>query len=202
MTAPAPPPMRNAFLIGEDVYLRPIEEADAEQCYAWFSDPEVRVHLERAAYPNTAKGSLESIRSVDGKTHWRFAIVARADGVYIGNCDLFDINWVHRRGELGIAIGRKEYWGKHFGREAVRLLCTHAFRSLNLHKVTLRVHATNDRGLRAYAAVGFKAEGRLRDDVFIDGRYLDTVLMGVLRGELDLGAPLEAGGGQAPPGVR
>ncbi len=176
---------RNPFLMGERVYLRAIEEADAEQCYTWFSDPEVRRTIGRAAYPNTLRESLEFIRGADGRTRQMFAIVVKADGDYIGNCDLFAIDLVHRHAELGIVIGRKEHWGKKFGREAVRLLCTHAFGSLNLHRVTLRVFAHNARGLRAYSAVGFKLEGRVREDVFIEGRYYDTLIMGLLRGELE-----------------
>jgi len=78
--APSPPPMRNPFLIGEQVYLRPIEEADAARCYEWFSDPEVRFQLGRAALPNTEQASLEFIRGVDGATRQMFAIVVRADG--------------------------------------------------------------------------------------------------------------------------
>ena len=104
--------MRNPFLIGEQVYLRPIEEADAARCYEWFSDPEVRFQLGRAALPNTEQASLEFIRGVDGATRQMFAIVVRADGSYIGNCDLFGIHPVHRHAEIGIAIAQGMYKGR------------------------------------------------------------------------------------------
>lgn len=188
--------MRNPFTIGEKVYLRAIEEEDAAVCYPWFSDPEVRRLVGRRSVPNTEKASREFIRVVDQRSGQMFAIVTREDDVYIGNCELFAIHPVERNAELGIAIGRKDYWGRGYGREAVRLLCEHAFRTLNLHKVFLRVDATNERAIRCYTSVGFKPEGRLRDNVFADGRYIDTLLLGLLRGELDLGRD------GAPPGQK
>jgi RimJ/RimL family protein N-acetyltransferase len=188
--------MRNPFIFGEKVYLRAIEENDAAVCYPWFSDPEVRRFVGRRAMPNTEQDSRAYIRGGDPQRRQMFAIVTRGDEAYIGNAELFGISWVDRHAELGIAIGRKDCWGKGYGRETIRLLCEHAFRGLNLHRVFLRVDATNERAIKCYAAVGFKPEGRLRDDVFSDGRYVDTLILGLLRGELDLG---RAG---APPGQK
>ena len=37
--------------------------------------------------------------------------------------------------------------------------------------------------LRAYRSCGFVEEGRMRGHVWLDGRYLDNVLMGILRDE-------------------
>ncbi|HEY7357566.1 MAG TPA: GNAT family protein, partial [Ktedonobacterales bacterium] len=67
--------------------------------------------------------------------------------------------------------------------EAVRLLLDYAFRLRNLHKVWLRVVSTNERAIRAYRACGFVEEGRLREQTWGDGRYVDDVYMGILRTE-------------------
>jgi len=176
--------MRNAYVIGEKVYLRPIEEADAADCYTWMNDPEVRRTLARRGGPNTEAISREWIRSLDLRHEHVFAIVTREADLYIGNCGLHDINYVDGHATLGIVIGQKEQWGRGFGTEAVRLLCRHAFDDLNLHKVCLACYATNERGIRSYARIGFTVEGRRREQVFIEGRWLDDVLMGLLRDEL------------------
>ena len=62
MGKPAAHVMRNAYLIGAKVYLRPLEEADAPECYQWISDPEVRRTLAIRARPNTEAATLEYIR--------------------------------------------------------------------------------------------------------------------------------------------
>jgi len=44
-------------------------------------------------------------------------------------------------------------------------------------RLTLRVFSPNDRARRLYASAGFVVEGVLRDEFFIDGRYVDDILM-------------------------
>lgn len=178
--------MRNAFLAGERVYLRAIEEADADVCYEWISDPEVRLRLGRGHRPNTVKTSRDFIAGVDWASRQMFAILTHPDEAYVGNIELFDIHPVHRTAEIGIVIGRAEHRGKGIGREAMRLLIGHAFRSLNLHKVYLRVHETNERGIKTYGALGFRQEGCARQQLFVDGRYIDELRMGLLASEFVL----------------
>ena len=59
----------------------------------------------------------------------------------------------------------------------------YAFRTLNLNRIWLHVFEFNERALRAYEKVGFVREGVLRQDVFREGRYWNTVVMGILRDE-------------------
>ncbi len=61
----------------------------------------------------------------------------------------------------------------------MRLLVEFAFRDLNLHRVWLRVFRTNAPALKTYAAAGFAREGVMRDAAFVNGRFVDVVVMGV-----------------------
>ncbi len=110
-----------------------------------------------------------------------FAI--EADGAYIGRCGLYNIDRTARHAELGIGIGDAEYWGRGYGREAVGLILDYAFRLRNLRRVWLEVHSANERGMRAYRSCGFVEEGRMREHIWLGGRYADNVIMGVLREE-------------------
>jgi len=110
-----------------------------------------------------------------------FAI--EADGSYIGRCGLYDIDRTARHAELGIGIGDREYWGRGYGREAVGLLLDYAFRLRNFRRVWLEVHSDNARGIGAYRSCGFVEEGRMREHVWLAGRYVDNVIMGLLRDE-------------------
>ena len=89
---------------------------------------------------------------------------------------------------MGITIGDKDFWGRGYGRAAVRLLLRYAFMLRNLRRVWREVHAENERAVRAYKACGFVEEGRLREQAWLDGRYVDMVYMGVLREEWRKGA--------------
>jgi RimJ/RimL family protein N-acetyltransferase len=109
--------------------------------------------------------------------------VIEVDGACIGQCVLFNFDVAAHHCELGIAIGDKEYWGRGYGREAVKLLLDYAFRVRNLRRVWLEVNAANERAIQAYTACGFVEEGRKREHVWLAGRYVDYVIMGVLREE-------------------
>ena len=176
--------MRNPCLVGTKVYLRPLEEADAAESHVWLNDPDVRRTLAVRGVPHTEASSRAWLRALDPRRDQVFAIVTNEGRLYVGNCGLHDIDPVDRHATLGIVIGRKDRWGQGFGTETVRLLCRHAFDDLNLHKVCLSCYATNERGLRLYARAGFTPEGRRREQVFIDGRWVDEIVLGLLRDEL------------------
>ena len=173
------------MLQGEKVLLRALSRADLPRIWAFNNDLEVE--LAGGGDPPMPQ-SLERLQAEfdreaakGGRDNASFAI--EADGVVIGTCGLRDFSEAHRTCELGISIGDKDYWGKGYGRDAVRLLVEHAFRHRNMRKVFLRVWGTNERGIRAYRAVGFVEEGRLRQHVWSAGSYVYLVLMGVLRHE-------------------
>ena len=66
-------------------------------------------------------------------------------------------------------------------RNGTRLMVGHAFETMNLNRVWLHVYEFNEAGGRAYEKVGFHKEGVLRQDVYREGRYWDTIVMGIQR---------------------
>ncbi|MBI5876576.1 MAG: GNAT family N-acetyltransferase [Chloroflexi bacterium] len=177
------------MLKGEKVILRALEREDLARVWAYNNDTEVE--LAGGGDPPMPQ-SLARLESEfedgarrGGRDGSNFAI--EADGRIIGQCGLRQpdglVDTTAQVYELGIAIGDKVYWGRGYGRDAVRVLLDYAFRLRNAHKVWLKVNATNERGLRAYRACGFIEEGRLRQHVWGDGRHIDLVLMGILRTE-------------------
>ena len=175
----------NPFLAGVKVYLRPLEKADLNDNYlAWLSDPEVTRYLETGVFPTTRQDLEKFYESVTGsRSQVIFAIVDRKSNLHLGNVKLGPIDWIHRRAMLGILIGEKKFWGRGIGEEATRLMVDYAFRRLNLNRVTLGVVAEHESAVRCYEKVGFKVEGRGREDVFKDGQYKDRLWMGLLRSE-------------------
>jgi RimJ/RimL family protein N-acetyltransferase len=175
--------MQCPFLMGPSVYLRPLEREDARQLVTWLNDPEVTRYL-RIYQPLTMTAEEEFLRRAsENTTEVHLGIALRADDRLLGTTGLRDMDPRNRHAEFGIFLGDKGVWGKGVGTEATRLMVRHAFETLNLHRVWLHVTEFNERGLRVYQKVGFRTEGRLRQDVFREGRYWDTIIMGVLRDE-------------------
>ena len=85
-----------------------------------------------------------------------FFIIRRDTHELIGRLGLFAIDWGKRQAELGIIIGQKEYWGRGYGRDALRTFLHHIFKTSNLERVYLFTFQDNVRAQRAFAASGFR----------------------------------------------
>jgi diamine N-acetyltransferase len=179
--------MINPFLIGERLYLRPLELEDLERCQRWFNDPEVRRFLSSIRPLNqiVERAFLEDLskKAADPAADVIMAIVIKEDDGHIGNTGLHRINVIDRSAEFGIAIGEKDFWRKGWGTETARLMVQYGFSTLNLNRIYLRVHDNNPRGLGAYEKAGFRQEGILRQALFRDGQYHEVILMSLLRDE-------------------
>jgi ribosomal-protein-alanine N-acetyltransferase len=173
------------FIAGTLVYLRPFGHEDLSGPYsAWMNDPEVTCYMESGIFPNTADDLEKFFRDVTGsRNQVILAVVDKKTHQHIGNVKLGPIDWVHRRAHFGILIGEKKFWGKGVGAEATRLIVEYAFERLNLNRVDLGVYAEHQAAVRCYEGVGFKIEGRLRQDLFHHGEHKDRLWMGLLRSE-------------------
>jgi RimJ/RimL family protein N-acetyltransferase len=80
-------------------------------------------------------------------------------------------------------IGEKSYWNRGCGTEAVRLLAQHGLNPLNLNRIFLHVFENNPRAIRSYEKAGFTHEVRERQAEFKDGKYIDVLVMSMLKDE-------------------
>jgi RimJ/RimL family protein N-acetyltransferase len=177
--------MTNPYLIGDRIYLRPVEREDAPVVMPWLNDPEVGRFLRRRP-PINRQVEEEFITRVYQSTDLMvLGIVVQATEQFIGVTGFHQIDWRTRQTSFGITIGVKEAWGQGFGTEATALLVRYAFETLNLNRVWLHVYEHNPRAVRCYEKAGFQREGVLRQDTFRDGRYWNTFVMSILREEWD-----------------
>ena len=176
------------MLRGEKVILRALTRDDLAQLCEFNND--VEVELAGGGDPPMPQAlarlqaEFDSRVGQGGRDDAGFAI--EADSKFIGQCALFQFDHTAQTCMLGITIGDKAYWGRGYGRDAVRVLLDYAFRLRNLRRVCLSVNDNNERGIRAYKACGFIEEGRLRSHVWSNGAYIDLVYMGILRTEWDV----------------
>jgi len=175
--------MRHPFLVGGKLYLRALEENDLEGKYLdWLNDYEVTKYMESGIFPNTRKHMEDYFNEVGrSSNNVLLAIIDKKTEKHIGNVRLGPINWIHRTSFLGIMIGEKGFWGKGYATEALKLVVDYAFNRLNLHKISAGMNASNEASTRAYEKAGFEVEGRRKEELYVDGRYHDGIIMGLTK---------------------
>ena len=177
------------MIIGQRIRLRPVERDDLPRYVKWLSDPELRGYLSAHLPISQAQEERWFETNLNAGDTQAFAIDAQpvdagiGPWVHIGGCSFVQIDWRSRHGELGIFIGARDYWGRGYGTDVVQTLAGWGFDTLNLNRIYLRVHSTNERAIRCYEKVGFQHEGRLRQHNFHAGAYRDTLYMGLLRSD-------------------
>jgi RimJ/RimL family protein N-acetyltransferase len=174
------------MLLGKRMRLRATEPTDIPNLVRWMNDPEVIENLliytplsnidEQNWYEHMSKSPKE-------EQVYTIEILEDDKWIPIGSTGFHLLDWKNRSADISISIGEKKYWNRGYGRDTMRLMLRHAFNDLNLNRVSLTVFETNERAKKAYLAAGFVEEGRMRQDVFKNGRYIDTFIMSVLRSE-------------------
>lgn len=160
-----------AELRGTRVVLRPIVAEDRPLLQRWFGDRALQGFIGRR--PPSVLASAPGSAAQDAQ----FLILLRDGQRPIGVCGLFGISWAERTAEVGILLGEKDTWGHGYGPEALRVLVDHARDGLGLRRISLCVHATNTRGIRAYEKVGFVVEQKLTVGRWLFGRGVEILLM-------------------------
>ena len=173
------PGVSEEVIRGEKVIIRGKRIEDAPDDYAWRTDEEL-AKLDasqplRMTYRDFLRFSKDELL-YSGGTSRRLAIDT-FDGEHIGNCMYYDVDLRRGRAELGIMIGKREYWGKGYGTDAVAALLTYIFTNMSIDLVYLHTLEWNERARRAFAKSG------LRETVKVRRSGLDFMKMEIGRQE-------------------
>ena len=172
----------DSILVGDLVRLRGLRDDDLPTLARWEMDPGRMATLSNWVVPPSEAAAKERIAkwSANQGDDLSFAIETLDDPpVLVGSVGLWGARPKDRRATLGIALGR-DYIGRGYGTDAMRVIVGYGFREMGLHRIQLSVAPFNPAGIRAYQNAGFVEEGRHRESVLHDGRWYDEVLMSIL----------------------
>lgn len=173
------------MLKGERVLLRAVRRDDVEVVMGWEHEPATwRLASDAPYVPKTV---ADALKDYDAGTAMRadaknVPFVVEVDGEPVGTVSLWGIDLHNRRAHLGITMGPQAR-GKGYGTDAIRVLLRYAFLDRGLNRVQLETLASNEQALSAYRRAGFVQEGIAREDNWIEGRFVDQVVMSVLAAE-------------------
>lgn len=173
------------MLIGDKVYLRPMETEDVDYKVNWVNDDEIRKTLVFFDFPVSKVATEQWLKkaAID-QTRKDFIVCLKSDDAPIGFAGLTHIDYKNLKAESYMGIGEKKYWGKGLGYDLKKTLLNYAFRHLRLNKVYSYHLTDNQPMIRINLKLGGRKEAILREDVFYNGSLKDRVLISVLKNEM------------------
>ncbi len=170
--------LKNKRITEENIVLRRIRKSDLVSCVRWMNDPEVTKYLSDSVKNVTDQQELEWLNFIDSSANdMVFALIARKDRVYIGNCGLHKIDWQNKTCEFGIFIGEKEYWDKSYGTVATKAIAGFVFKKLKFESISLQVYEYNYRAIKVYKSCGFVIKDVLKKNHLYNNINWDTYVM-------------------------
>ena len=171
----------NIKLLGKTIYLRPIQLTDVSKKYVdWLNDPAVNQFLETRYSVQT----LESITGfvadrVNNPDELLFAICAKDKDEHIGNIKLGPICRLHKRAQVSLFIGDKDYWNKGIASDAIAAITRYGFEQQALNYIFAGSYASNIGSIKAFERCGYRHHGLLPEYYLVDGKPIDLVYVGI-----------------------
>lgn len=162
------------MLKGEKIYLRLLERKDIRILENICDDEKVKRY-----------NTISSENDKEENTNFRKALsMINEKEVLVGFITYKESNYCKNVYSMGITIGSR-YWNRGYGQDSIKLLLNYLFTELNAVRVELEVIKTNIRAIRCYKKCGFVEEGIRTSKCYLDGEYVDTIIMGIIKDDFD-----------------
>jgi len=170
--------------------MRELEESDWKVVHAYCSDPEFRRYKAgESPTEEESRASLQEIlarRDEQPRKEYHLAIILPAESRLIGSCMLLTKGSTPWEAELGYALDRR-YWGHGYATEAAYAILRIGFRELGLHRIVAKCRPENAASVRVLEKIGMRLEGHLRENLWFNGRWWDTLVYALLDHEWQQG---------------
>ncbi|MDM4722127.1 GNAT family protein [Micromonospora sp. WMMA1363] len=173
---------------GRIITLRELRPDDAADALAIIGDDRVTQWLsfdsrDHAAAVAMIEGAVTRAQ-LTPRTEYYLA-VADAEDRMIGFARLALTG--HQAAKLGYAINA-DHWGHGYATDAARAITDYGFHELKLHRLTAAIGPDNAASIAVAKRLGMQYEGRLRDHVYTNHAWRDSLLYSILAPEWNAAA--------------
>jgi RimJ/RimL family protein N-acetyltransferase len=174
------------LLQGNRVELRELAPGDLEAVVAYSVDGAVARYQDWKSHTaDAAKAFLDSAIAEAQQTPrstYSLAIVELGSSRLIGDASIGIESVPDKRAEIGFTL-RQDRWGAGLATEASRLLLAFGFDQLGMHRIEATSHPDNVASIRVLEKIGMSLEGRIRDHLFVNGAWRDSLAFSILEPE-------------------
>lgn len=174
------------FEIEPGLALKPLELRDTEQLYQVIIDSRehLRVFLPFVDHTKTSEDTKKFVNNAvrDNAIEKSFVSVIMVDDQVAGLVGMNQINWENKNAELGYWLG-SSFTRRGIMTKATRAIIDYAFNELNLNRLEIRAAFSNKASRGVAEKLNFVQEGIIRDAEWINDRFVDHVVYGLLKRE-------------------
>ena len=157
-----------------EVTFKQIEREDLPMLRDWRNLERVRKYCREYRWLNMVNQERWFEKASTNKVDDMFLVLANDES--IGVCGLTHINWKDRSAEVSFYLGKTI-------NPAIEVAIGIEVYEYNLNRLWGEAYSFNQGGINLALLCGFKKEGVLRQTVFWDGKYFDSVIVGMLAEE-------------------
>lgn len=171
-------------IIGDRIYLKEMNEADATKLYEYSKEPE----LNEFSGPYKASESIEraleyiknSKKNILERKSYIFGIYEKRTDELVGTIGFFDLDDENKNGEIGFWIA-KNYWNKGYMTEAIKIMTKYIFKEFGYHRIFAHFHELNKAVERVLSKAGYEKEGEIKEAIKSkDGKYYNDIIYGIV----------------------
>lgn len=169
-------------LTTERLVLRRVTGDDVNEMFFLRSNVDIMKYIPRPLV-TTKQEALDHIASIDSKIEAQeginWGITLKGDTTLIGVAGFYMINPENFRAEIGYIL-HPNYSGKGFISEVVNQLIDYGFNTMNLHSIEAVIAPENYASAKVLLKNGFVQEGLFRENLYFQGRFLDSAIYALL----------------------
>ena len=172
--------------VDEEIKLRMLAARDAEALYKNIEMS--RTYLSEwvpwVGETNSVEDSLSFIKD-------SFLVYAERKGMtagifynktFVGVISFTEFDWINKIGHLGYWLS-EHYQGLGLMTRSVAALIDYSFENYDLNRIEIRAANDNKRSRGIPQRLGFKKEGHIRQAEWINNRFIDHIVYGMLRND-------------------
>jgi len=162
--------------------LRPFKKGDEISLTKNANNKKIWINLlDKFPYPYTLKDAKKWIKDCNKNENKKTRFAITIDNKVVGGITfrVLDLN-SKKTAEMGYWLG-ENYWGKGIMSEAVKLVLDYVFNNFDIIRMQAYVFEYNPGSCKVLEKNGFILEGRLRKNIFKDGKIVDEFLYAKIR---------------------
>ena len=169
---------------GKFVTLRALEKEDLPSLKEWRNSLHVRKSTREYKLLNmiNQKNWFESIHQSNPPKDIMFGILNKRKKL-IGVTGLTYIDWKNRNSEISIYLSTINWQTKPEAKEVINLVMEYGFEELNLNRLYVEIFSLMKENIKLFTKMKFIKEGQLREKVWRQNKWWDTLIFSKLAKE-------------------